>query len=74
MQYKIANQEYIALLRTNLPKLRDFSLFFPRGQRSATRILNFFIFLKNESAIELLNMIFQNTSPVHQKGSFGKIK
>ena len=39
---------------------------FQGGQRPSTHILNFFIFRKNESAMELFNMIFENTSP---KGS-----
>ena len=40
-------------------------------ERASSRILNFSNFLKNEKAVKLLNVIFENSSP---KGIFGKIK
>ena len=52
-------------------KVAGFFIVFQGGQRPSTRILNFFIFRKNESAMELFNMIFENTSP---KGSFWQNK
>ena len=36
-------------------------------ERASSHILNFSIFLKNEKAVELLNVIFENSSP---KGYF----
>ena len=32
-------------------------------ERASSRILNFSNFLKNEKAVELLNVIFENSSP-----------
>ena len=53
-------------------KVAGFFIVFQGGQRpSSTRVLNFFIFRKNESAMELFNMIFENASP---KGSFWQNK
>ena len=52
-------------------KVAGFFIVFQGGQRPSTRILNFFIFRRNESAMELFNMIFENTSP---KGSFWQNK
>ena len=40
-------------------------------ERASSHILNFSNFLKNEKAVELLNVILK---VVHQGGSFGKIK
>ena len=52
-------------------KVAGFFIVFQGGQPLSTRILNFFIFRKNESAMELFNMIIENTSP---KGSFWQNK
>ena len=52
-------------------KVAGFVIVSQGGQRPSARVLNFFIFRKNESAVELFNMIFENTSP---KGSFWQNK
>ena len=65
---KRANWEFTALPRTKLQKLHNFSLFFGGGQGPPRRSLNFWIFQKKQSAMELFIFIFSNSSP---KGPFG---
>ena len=65
--YERANGESKVLSRTKLPKLHNFSLFFGGGRGPPGRSLNFWIFRKKQSAMELFHFIFQNSSP---KGSF----
>ena len=69
--YKIANREFNALSRTKLAKLQNFSLFFPGGRGPPWCNLNFWIFWKNQSAMELFISIFENSSP---KGSVSSNK
>ena len=64
---KIANREFNVLSRTELAKLQNFSLFFPGGRGPPWRNLNFWIFRKKQSAMDLFISIFENSSP---KGSF----
>jgi len=58
---QIVKRERFPLLRTSLLKMHNFPLF-PGG---ATKLLarNFSNFWKNQKAEELLNMIFENSSP-----------
>ena len=69
--YKIANREFNALSLTKLAKLQNFFLFF-RGCRGPPWCrLNFWIFRKKQSAMELFISIFENSSP---KGSVSSNK
>ena len=65
--FKTANWEFNALSRTELAKLQNFSLFFRGVVEPPRRNLNFWIFRKKQSAMEVLISIFENTSA---KGSF----
>ena len=61
--FKIANREFNVLPRTAVSEVAEFFIVYPGGRGPTRRNLNFLIFWKKQSAMELFISIFENISP-----------